>query len=144
MESTVIDNTELALDVPEKTEEQEPISKEKKLVKEIIEIRGDDSCGACNDLEDMINNDFSKRSNVPIEISKSEASDEQKKAGVPQSKICKVFDDGSQECSDVILGADKEELSSKLDLKEEVKESEKEEPQNPQDSSDLETVESKE
>lgn len=147
VESTVIDNTELALDVPEKTETEveEPVSKEKKLEKYVVEMRTDDTCGACTDTEGMIKDDFVPKSEIPIEISKEEASDEQKKAGVPQSKICKIYDDGSKECSDVILGGDREEWAGKLNIKDKVENVIKEEePQNPSDSTNLETSESKE
>jgi len=116
VESTVIDNTELALDVPEK-----------KLVKQIVEIQSDDTCDACTDLEGLLKDDLIPKAEVPTEIAKSEATEDQKKEGVPQSKVCRIYDDGSKECGENILGGDREEWVKELKVKEEKKEEVKQE-----------------
>ena len=115
-ESTVIDNTELGLHVDEKKEE-------KKLVKYEIETQSDKECDACGDLETDIKDDFIPKSEIPIEHKVIEADEKRKEEGVPFSKVCRIYEDGTRECQE-ILGGDKDEFKKALNINEKEEEPE--------------------
>lgn len=108
VESTVIDNTELGLHVEDKKEG-------KKIVKYEIETQGDKECDACGDLEKDVKDNFIPNSEIPIEHKVVEADAKRKEEGVPYSNVCKIYEDGTKECVE-ILGGDKDDFKKALNI----------------------------